>query len=71
MSEPISGVEATASWLTGRQMERADTIAVINSRICFDFVADGTCDHSACWALHDLRTVLLQRSADEAKGENK
>jgi hypothetical protein len=48
---------------TGAQQERERIIALAASKVCFDNRDNGECDHSVCYGMIDLVTVI--------KGENK
>jgi len=48
---------------TGAQQERERIIALAASKVCFDNRDKGECDHSVCYGMIDLVTVI--------KGENK
>jgi len=44
-----------------RQQGIARAIAMIDDRLCFDFLKDkSTCEHQACWALFDLQSSLIK-----------
>lgn len=39
----------------GKKLKVDEFVKMIQNRICFDHIADGNCDHSACWTLSELK----------------
>lgn len=44
----------------GRTIERNRIIREIDSQICFDFTAEGSCDHSGCWVLDSTLRLIKE-----------